>query len=441
MKEKIALASLGCAKNQVDSEVMLGLLQNAGYQLTANPKDAELLIVNTCGFITEAKEESIGQILEFAALKEEGQARALVVTGCLSQRYRKELTEELPEVDCFLGVNEIPQIVSIVEGLLAGEKAQPALDQLYLYTGEEPRIITTPKGTALIKLAEGCNNRCAYCVIPSIRGQYRSRPLEKIVAEAQRLVQDGARELILVAQDTSFYGTDLYGQAKLPQLLRELAQIPQLVWIRPLYFYPTRITDELLEVIATEPKVCNYIDLPLQHASKKILSLMGRGGSRESLLNKLAHIRKLIPGVTLRSTFIVGFPGEEEEDFQELLAFIQEAQMERVGVFPYSQEEGTVAASLYPQVPQELALERAQELMGVQRSISRQKNQSRVGSAVQVFSEGPGDDGGSIVRSESEAPEVDGVIFLKEELPAGEFATARITEALDYDLKAELVSK
>jgi ribosomal protein S12 methylthiotransferase len=441
MKEKIALASLGCAKNQVDSEVMLGLLKSAGYRLTANPQEADLLIVNTCGFITDAKEESIGQILEFAALKEEGHARALVVTGCLSQRYKTELTQELPEVDCFLGVNQIPQIVTVVETLLSGKKTQSLSDELYLYTGQEPRIITTPPGTALIKLAEGCNNRCSYCVIPFIRGPYRSRPLEEIVSEAKRLAGEGARELILVAQDTSYYGTDLYGQGKLPQLLQELAQIPELVWIRPLYFYPTRLTDELLETIAGEPKVCKYIDLPLQHASKKVLSLMGRAGSKESLLAKLAHIRALVPDVTLRSTFIVGFPGEEEEDFQELLAFIQEAQMERVGAFTYSREEGTLAASLYPQVPEELALKRAQRLMELQRSISRQKNQDRVGEKVLVFSEGPAEDGGSIVRSEAEAPEVDGVIFLKEKLPAGHFATARILEASDYDLRAELVSQ
>lgn len=439
MKEKIALASLGCAKNQVDSEVMLGLLQEAGYEIINNPKDADLLIVNTCGFITDAKEESIEKILEFAALKEEGPPRALVVTGCLSQRYRSQLAQELPEVDCFLGVNQIPQIVTTAEALLSGKKAEPKESQLYLYTGQEPRLLTTPPSTALLKLAEGCNNRCSYCVIPSIRGPYRSRPMEEIVSEAQRLAEQGARELILVAQDTSFYGTDLYGKSHLPELLGELARIPELVWIRPLYFYPSRITDELLEVIATEPKVCSYIDLPLQHASKKILSMMGRGGSAESLLRKIAQIRASVPGVVLRSTFIVGFPGEEDEDFQELLDFISEAKMERVGVFTYSQEEGTVAAELYPQVPNELALERAQAFMELQRSISRQYNQSRVGREVLVLSEGPGEDGGSIVRSEAEAPEVDGVIFLKEELPEGKFARAKLVGALDYDLEAQLV--
>ncbi len=438
MKEKIALASLGCAKNQVDSEVMLGLLQEAGFQLTGNPAEAQLLIVNTCGFITAAKEESIAQILEFAALKEEGQARALVVTGCLSQRYRKELAGELPEVDCFLGVNEVPQIVEVAKDLLAGREARCKPGNPYLYTGRESRLLTTPKGTAYIKLAEGCDNRCTYCVIPEIRGPYRSRPLEEVVREAEQLAASGVRELILVAQDTSFYGTDLYGKSELPTLLRRLSGIEELVWLRPLYFYPTRVTPELLEVLATEPKVCKYIDLPLQHASAKLLSLMGRGGSRESLLRKLAEIRAAVPEVIIRSTFIVGFPGEEAADFQELLAFVEEAEMDRVGVFTYSREENTPAATFTGQVPEKLAAERAEELMDAQRSISRAKNQRRVGTRALVFSEGPAEEGGSIARSQAEAPEVDGVIFLKEKLPAGQFATARITEALDYDLKAEL---
>ncbi|HOB21732.1 MAG TPA: 30S ribosomal protein S12 methylthiotransferase RimO [Bacillota bacterium] len=438
-KVKIAFASLGCAKNQVDSEVMMGLLEQAGYQLTDNPSEAQVLVVNTCGFIDDAKEESIAQILEFAALKEEGQAHALVVTGCLSQRYPKELAEELPEVDCFLGVNEVPQIVQVVEGLLAGKKVQAQAAGPYLYTGQEPRRLITPPGTAIVKLAEGCNNCCTYCAIPSIRGPYRSRPLEQILSEAQRLAKEGARELLLVAQDTSFYGTDLYGKSQLPELLRQLDKISELVWIRPLYFYPTRITTELLEAIASTDKVCKYIDLPLQHASKKVLAQMGRGGTAEGLLEKIATIRAAIPNVTLRSTFIVGFPGEEDEDFQELMSFIEAAQLERVGVFPYSREDGTVAANLASQVPRELALERAEELMRLQRSISRRKNQQRVGSEVLVMSEGAGEEGGSIVRSEAEAPEVDGVIFLKEKLPAGHFATARITEAYDYDLAAHLV--
>jgi ribosomal protein S12 methylthiotransferase len=438
-KVKIAFASLGCAKNQVDSEVMMGLLEQAGYQLTDNPSEAQVLVVNTCGFIDDAKEESIAQILEFAALKEEGRAHALVVTGCLSQRYPKELAEELPEVDCFLGVNEVPQIVQVVEGLLAGKKVQAQAAGSYLYTGQEPRRLITPPGTAIVKLAEGCNNCCTYCAIPSIRGPYRSRPLEQILSEAQRLAKEGARELLLVAQDTSFYGTDLYGKSQLPELLRQLDKISELVWIRPLYFYPTRITTELLEAIASTDKVCKYIDLPLQHASKKVLAQMGRGGTAEGLLEKIATIRAAIPNVTLRSTFIVGFPGEEDEDFQELMSFIEAAQLERVGVFPYSREDGTVAANLASQVPRELALERAEELMRLQRSISRRKNQQRVGSEVLVMSEGAGEEGGSIVRSEAEAPEVDGVIFLKEKLPAGHFATARITEAYDYDLAAHLV--
>ncbi len=275
-------------------------------------------------------------------------------------------------------------------------------------------------------------------MIPEIRGPYRSRPLEEVVREAEQLAASGVRELILVAQDTSFYGTDLYGKSELPTLLRRLSGIEELVWLRPLYFYPTRVTPELLEVLATEPKVCKYIDLPLQHASAKLLSLMGRGGSRESLLRKLAEIRAAVPEVIIRSTFIVGFPGEEAADFQELLAFVEEAEMDRVGVFTYSREENTPAATFTGQVPEKLAAERAEELMDAQRSISRAKNQRRVGTRALVFSEGPAEEGGSIARSQAEAPEVDGVIFLKEKLPAGQFATARITEALDYDLKAEL---
>lgn len=441
MKAKIALASLGCAKNQVDSEVMLGLLTDAGYELTNQADEAAVLIVNTCGFITAAKEESIAQILEFAALKDEGSARAVVVTGCLSQRYPQELKEELPEVDAFLGVNQVGQIVEIVDKLLAGEDAVCEEEELYLYSGQEPRILTTPVGTALVKLAEGCNNCCTYCAIPAIRGPYRSRPLEAIVAEAKELATKGAKELILVAQDTSYWGTDIYGKPSLDLLLGELAKIEELVWLRPLYFYPTRITDGLLATIAQEPKVCSYLDLPLQHASGKVLSLMGRGGNRAGLLKTIARIREQVPGAVLRSTFIVGFPGEEDADFQELLAFLAEAKMERVGVFTYSREEGTVAADLAAQVPEEVALSRAERLMELQREISRTFNESRIGQEYLVLSEGEGPDGGSIVRSQLEAPEVDGIIYLPQKLEAGAFAKVRIVEADDYDLQAELIEK
>ncbi|GAB4231176.1 MAG: 30S ribosomal protein S12 methylthiotransferase RimO [Acidobacteriota bacterium] len=435
---KVGLVSLGCPKNLVDSEVMLGHLVEEGYEITAAPQEADVIIVNTCAFIEDAKEESIETILEMAAYKEHGKCRRLVVTGCLAQRYREQIQRELPEVDAVLGVNEIPAVARACDGdgALTVLEEQP----LYLYDEREPRVLTTPPYTAYIKIAEGCDHPCTFCVIPRMRGPFRSRPLDSILAEARTLAKRGVKEVNLVAQDSTMYGQDRGERGGLAELLRRLNEVEGLRWIRFLYAYPTSLTDDTLEAVAATEKVCKYIDMPLQSASRRVLQRMKRGGHREAFLRLLERIRSRVPNVTLRSTLIVGFPGETEEDFQETVKFVEEAWLDRLGVFTYSDEEDAPASRLAGKVPREVASERAAILMEIQKEISRKKNRRLVGSKVPVLLAGPSPETDLLWwgRMEGQAPDIDGVVYIndgiEEGVRPGEIYPVRITEAHDYDL-------
>lgn len=447
----VGMISLGCAKNLVDSEVMLGLLAQAGFRITPRRDEADVLVVNTCGFIREAKEEAIEAILEAAREKESGRCRALVVAGCLAQRYREELKREIPEIDAVLGTGEVGRIADLVKQLLgrganggtggAGggtvndeEEAPPG----FLYGSGVPRIRSTPPYTAYLKIAEGCDNRCSYCVIPYLRGPYRSRPLEVVLEEAESLAAQGVKELILVAQDTTLYGMDLYGRPRLPELLARLAAVRDLRWIRVLYTYPARITGELAEVMAGEPKVCRYLDLPFQHGSDRILRAMNRRGSRDEAMRLVENLRARLPGLAIRTSFIVGFPGEEEGDFQQLLDFMEKARFDHAGVFLYSREEGTPAGYRSDQVPEKLKCSRYRRAMRVQRRISREINRSLVGSRMEVLVEEIRGRG-LVGRGPRHAPGVDGVVYLTNgRAVPGDFVSARLTGATDYDLRGEV---
>lgn len=441
MSIRVGMVSLGCPKNLVDAEVMLGLLRDAGYKIVNREESADVLIVNTCGFIGPAKEESIEAILELARFKERGRCKALIVTGCLAQRYPSELEKELPEVDAFVGTGEFCHVVGVVKRALEGQRVTLVGEPGFIYDHKTPRCLATPSYTAYLKIAEGCDNRCSYCVIPSIRGRYRSRPVESLVAEAESLAKSGVRELILVAQDTTRYGEDIYGRPRLQDLLRAVSRVDGIVWLRFLYTYPTRISHGLIEAVAEEPKVCKYIDIPLQHASERILRMMRRRGSIREVRELIGRIRDRIPGVVLRSSFIVGFPGETEADFKELLGFLGEMEFEHAGVFKYSPEEGTEAALLGECVAEEVKERRFHEAMEAQRRISRRKNEERLGRTYKVLIEAPAPEGGLVGRSEAEAPEIDGLIYVTghENLRAGEFREVRITGAGDYDLVGKLI--
>lgn len=439
---KCFLASLGCAKNQVDAEVMLGFLQQAGYTVTDKAEEAEVIIVNTCGFIDPAKEESIETILSLARQKETGQCLALIVTGCLVQRYQSELQEEIPEIDAFAGTGDFPSIVSIAEEALSGKKPVQVTDKPdFIYDAGDPRS-HVPGKSVYVKIAEGCDNCCSYCVIPAVRGPFRSRSLESVCAEVESLLAKGYSEIILIAQDTTRYGEDLYGRLMLPELLGRLSALEGDFWLRLLYCYPTRFTDELLDVIAKEDKICNYIEMPLQHSSDRILRAMNRQGSREDILALLQKIRRKVPDVTLRTSFIVGFPGETEEDFADLLDFLTEVKFDRVGIFLYSQEDGTKAGAMPEQTEQEVKQERYDIAMRLQQKISLAKNQEWVGRELTVLLESISEDAEFIVaRSYRDAPEIDGVIYVqpKSGLALGTFVQVMITEALEYDLIGEVV--
>jgi len=452
-KGKVGIVSLGCAKNMVDSEVMLGLLHAAGYEITADPGQAEVIIVNTCAFIGPAKKESIDTILEMARYKEEGRVRALLVAGCLTQRYPAQLAAELPEVDGFFGTNEVDKVVEVVEQTLGGER--PVLttrSPRFLYTEELPRVLSTPRATAYIKLAEGCNHPCTFCIIPRLRGRLRSRPLESIVAEARRLVENGAQELILIAQDTSAYGVDIYGEPRLADLLRQLDAIEGVRWIRILYTYPASIADELLMAMAELPRVCKYVDLPLQHADDRVLARMRRRGSRAELEQLVARIRERIPGVTLRSAFIVGFPGETDEEFASLISFLREMEFDHTGIFTYSQEEGTPSARYPDQIPERVKRERRAEAMRVQQEISYRRRLARVGEEVLVLLESEKSPRVLAGRTEGQAPEIDGNVLVRRpagrgaavaaaraEVQPGQFVRVRLTGARPYDYLGEVV--
>lgn len=437
---KIGMVSLGCPKNQVDAEMMLQALSDAGFVITPDEADADAIIVNTCGFIEEAKAEAIENILEVARYKKTGRLKALVVTGCLAERYRDDVTEEIPEVDVVVGIGANDRIPRIVADAIEGkrENAYGKKEELNL---EAPRMLTTPPYTAYLKLADGCDNCCTYCAIPAIRGRFRSREMAKVVAEARGLAAKGVRELTLVAQDTTRYGEDLCGKSLLPDLLKELAKIDGIRWIRMLYTYPERITDELLEVMANEEKVLPYLDIPIQHCNGEILRRMNRRGDRESLSALLDTIRRRLPGVTLRTTLITGFPGETEEQFCELAEFVKQQRFDRLGCFAYSAEEDTPAASFPDQVAEQVKRDRMELIMNDQLTIVQEKNAEKLGKELEVLIEGYDDYIKCYYgRSAADAPEVDGKVFFLSTRPLviGDFVKVRVNDTLEYDLLGEL---
>lgn len=436
MAPLLGLISLGCNKNRVDSEIALGLMKDCGYAFTADPAEADVLMVNTCGFIEAAKEESIDTILELAEYKKTGRCKVLVVTGCLSQRYENELLAEIPEIDVLLGVNQYALLPDAVEKALKGKRTHSCADDLTFI--EHDRVLTTPPYTAYTRIGDGCSNRCTFCAIPLIRGPYRSRREDLILQEIDQLAKQGVREHILVAQDTTRYGTDNGGHTALPSLMKKAATIQGVDWLRVLYCYPDETNEELLDVLADTPNVCKYLDLPIQHIDPVLLRRMHRRGTDEDIIRcvKMAQERKL----TLRTSIIVGFPGETEEQFQRLLDFIRFAKFDRLGAFTYSPEEGTPAARMEDQIPEEVKQERLDRLMNLQASISLEKNQARVGKVLNVLVTDHNEEGLCLGRSESEAPETDGEILFKAKgkLPEpGQFVRVKITQADTYDLMGE----
>ena len=437
MSRKVHLSSLGCPKNQVDAEVMLGKLVAEGYEITLDPAEADVLIVNTCSFIEPAKEESIETILEMANHKADGPPKKLVVTGCLAERYAKELQVEMPEVDAFVGTGDFLRLPEVLRDL-----GKPSTGGPLAYVGAQhvlpdakvPRILTEQGFSAYLKISEGCNHRCAFCIIPKIRGRHESRPVADLVAEAELLAGEGVRELNLIAQDLTAYGRDLAEPASLAELLRRLARVEAIDWIRLLYCYPNYVTGELLETIAEEPKVCRYLDMPLQHGSDRMLRAMRRERSGDSLRRLVERIRTRIPDVALRSSFIVGFPGETEKDFADLCRFVTDLEFDRVGVFRYSREENTEAGAMPGQVAESVKEERWHRLMRLQRGIARHKNATSVGRTVPVLGCGLDAEGRRHGRTAAQAPEIDGVVFLEGGFEAGELAPVRITDSSDYDL-------
>lgn len=446
---KIGVVSLGCPKNLVDSETMLGLIHEENYEITNDPSEAEIIIVNTCGFIESAKEESINTILQMAEYKKSGSCKYIIVTGCLSQRYAEELFNELPEADAIAGVEVYDEIGSIIKRVMNSERfimlerSKPDV----IYTSKEtflPRILTTPSYTAYLKIAEGCDNCCSYCAIPKIRGPYRSKPMEQVLKEAKALANNGVKELIVVAQDTTRYGEDLPGgKLLLADLLKELNKIESLKWIRVMYCYPNNFTDELIETFASLDKVCKYVDLPLQHASNRLLASMNRYDTREEVETLLAKLRKRIPGIVIRTTFIVGFPGETDADFEELKEFVEQQRFENAGVFAYSQEEGTVAGAMPNQIPDEIKQERYHELMALQAQISEEIHKDTEGQTLEVLVEGIEEDGSGLHygRSYREAPDIDGLVFIENpgDIKPGCFVKVNILQGFTYESVGERI--
>lgn len=439
---KILFISLGCDKNLVDTEVMLGLLASRGHEMTDDEAEAEVIIINTCCFIHDAKEESIQNILEMAEYKKKGSLKALIVTGCLAQRYRQEILEEIPEVDAVLGTTAYDQILESLDTALAGNPEVRLADLQALPEVETKRLVTTGGHYAYLKIAEGCDKHCTYCIIPRIRGRFRSVPMERLVKEAEELAEQGVKELILVAQETTLYGKDIYGEKKLPELLRKLCRIPGLRWIRILYCYPEEITDELIRVIKEEPKVCHYLDMPIQHANDRILKRMGRRTSKQELTEIVEKLRREIPDICLRTTLITGFPGETQDEHEELVDFVDQMEFDRLGVFTYSAEEDTPAAEMPGQIEEEVKRERQAEIMELQQEIAFENAESMVGREVLAMIEGKvADENAYVGRTYRDAPGVDGMIFVEtgEELLSGDFARVKITGALEYDLIGGLV--
>ncbi len=439
----IFFISLGCDKNLVDSENMLGILHDNGYTITDYENDADIIIINTCCFIHDAKEESIETILEMAKHKETGRLKALIVTGCLAERYKDEILNEIPEVDALLGTSAISEIISVIEKVLNGNKYTCFTDINNQPVLKSKRILSTGSYYSYLKIAEGCDKHCTYCIIPKVRGNFRSRPMEELVEEAAYLAENGVKELILVAQETTLYGRDLYGRKALPGLLDKLCEIPGIEWIRILYCYPEEITDELIDTISRQPKICKYLDMPIQHCSDRILKLMGRKTSKKDIVNIVKKLRDKIPGIALRTTLITGFPTETDEEHEELLRFIEEERFERLGVFTYSKEEGTPASKLKPQVTAKVKRQRQKELMKLQQTIAFDISASQVGRILDVIIEGriAGKDNVYVGRTYMDGPKVDGYIFMESdsELMSGDIIKVKVTGANYYDLIGEIV--
>lgn len=434
---KILFISLGCDKNLADSEEMLGLLTAGGHEITDDETQADAIVINTCCFIKDAKEESVETILEMAEYKKTGSCHALIVTGCMAQRYQKEIIEEVPEVDAVLGTTSYGDIVKALEEAVAGNHFEEFRDIDYLPDTGSKRVLTTGGYFGYLKIAEGCDKHCTYCIIPKLRGKFRSVPMERLIAQAEDMAEQGVKELILVAQETTVYGRDLYGKKSLHILLKKLCEIRGIRWIRILYCYPEEIYDELIETIRDEKKICHYLDIPIQHASDRILKRMGRRTSKQELIDIVGKLRREIPDIVLRTTLITGFPGETEEDHEELKEFVDEMEFDRLGVFTYSPEENTPAAEMADQVPEEVKEERRDELMELQQEISYDRGQDRIGQELLVMIEGKvADESAYIGRTYGDAPKVDGYIFVQtgELLMTGDFAKVRVTGALEYDL-------
>ena len=440
----VLFVSLGCDKNLVDSEVMLGLLRDNGYSLTNDEEEADVIVINTCCFIHDAKEESIQTILEMAEYKKLGRLQVLLVTGCLAQRYQSEILKEIPEVDAVLGTTATDKIVEVIDEVLTGKQAERYAGLEELPLPDTNRVNTTGGYYSYLKIAEGCDKHCTYCIIPSLRGNFRSVPMERLIKEAEFLAEGGVKELILIAQETTVYGVDIYGKKMLPELLKRLCEIPGIEWIRLLYCYPEEITDELIQTMKNQPKICHYLDMPIQHAADSVLKRMGRRTNRKELDALIAKLRKEMPDIALRTSLITGFPQETEEEHKELLDFVEKAGFERLGVFTYSKEENTPAARMKGQITKKVKVQRQKELMRLQQKVSKQRGEEKIGKTIRVMIEGklPEDDI-FIGRSYMDAPNVDGYVFVhsRDSYLSGEIIDVKITQAKEYDLVGEAISE
>lgn len=440
---KIALESLGCSKNLMDAEIMTGILKEKGYEFVEEFDEADIIIVNTCGFIRDAKQESIDTIVELSQLKEVGKLKYLIVTGCLAQRYADELLEEIPEIDAIVGTGNFMNISEIIDRLESEKNVTEIGNIEFAFDETLPRYVSTPEHMAYLKIGEGCSNHCTYCIIPKLRGKYRSRKIEDIVEEAKTLAAEGAKELVVIAQDTTRYGEDLYGEAKLAELLEELAGIEGIKWIRIMYSYPESITEKLIDVIAAHDNICSYFDMPIQHASNRVLKRMNRRTSKEDIRSKVEMIRSKIPDAVIRTTVIVGFPGETEEDLEELIDFMKEIKFDRLGAFAYSREEDTPADRMDGHMDEEIKEERRDRVMMVQQAISEEINQKREDKVFEVLIEEEAEDGVYVGRTQGDAEEIDSVVYVNsdEELEIGSFVNVYITEAMEYDLIGDVVDE
>lgn len=440
---KIALESLGCSKNLMDAEIMTGILKEKGYEFVEEFAEADIIIVNTCGFIRDAKQESIDTIVELSQLKEVGKLKYLIVTGCLAQRYADELLEEIPEIDAIVGTGNFMNISEIIDRLESEKNVTEIGNIEFAFDETLPRYVSTPEHMAYLKIGEGCSNHCTYCIIPKLRGKYRSRKIEDIVEEAKTLAAEGVKELVVIAQDTTRYGEDLYGEAKLAELLEELAGIKGIKWIRIMYSYPESITEKLIDVIAAHDNICSYFDMPIQHASNRVLKRMNRRTSKEDIRSKVEMIRSKIPDAVIRTTVIVGFPGETEEDLEELIDFMKEIKFDRLGAFAYSREEDTPADRMDGHMDEEIKEERRDRVMMVQQAISEEINQKREDKVFEVLIEEEAEDGVYVGRTQGDAEEIDSVVYVNsdEELEIGSFVNVYITEAMEYDLIGDVVDE